>query len=169
MRKNRFATGVVAFTLAVAGTGISAPVLAQGTSTQSESPKGPVTHQGAGGQGTEHGMMGHGMMGQGMGPGMMVNPEHMTEMMNMMQSMMPGMMMGTGSCCRVQPANMNLSVSDVKVYFTNWLTKQGNPHLKLGNVTEKNADTITAEIVTQDGSLAQRFEVDRHSGTLKQD
>ena len=159
MRKNRFATGVVAFTLAVAGTGINAQVLAQTTDTQPQSPKGPVTRQG----------MGHGMMGQGMGPGMMMNPEHMTEMMNMMQTMMPGMMMGTGSCCRVQPANMNLSVNDVKIYFANWLTKQGNPHLKLGNVTEKNAETITAEIVTQDGSLAQRFEVDRHSGTLKQD
>ena len=64
-------------------------------------------------------------------------------------------------------AAINLSVNDVKVYFTNWLTAQGNPHLKLGNVTEKNADTITAEIVTQDGSLTERFDVDRHNGTLK--
>jgi hypothetical protein len=84
---------------------------------------------------------------------------------------MPGMMMmgaGTTGCCRVQPA-MNLSSNDVKTYFTNWLTAQGNPHLKLGNVTEKDADTITAEIVTQDGSLAQRFAVDRHTGTLRQE
>ena len=33
------------------------------------------------------------MMGQGMGPGMMMNPDQMAAMMNMMQSMMPGMMM----------------------------------------------------------------------------
>jgi len=166
MRKNRCATGILAIVIAAAGIGISPPSLAQGPSAQSESPKGPVTHQGAGGQGMEHGMMGHGM-----GPGMMMDQEHMAAMMtmmqNMMQNMMPGMMMGAG-CCRVQPATTNLSVNDVKVYFTNWLASQRNPHLKLGDVTEKDADTITAEIVTQDGSLAQRFDVDRHTGTLKQ-
>lgn len=85
-------------------------------------------------------MTGQGMMGQGM----------------------------TGGWGRVQPA-MNLSSNDVKAYFTNWLTAQGNPHLKLGNVAEKDADTITAEIVTQDGSLSQRFAVDRHTGTLGQE
>jgi hypothetical protein len=41
--------------------------------------------------------------------------------------------------------------------------------LTKGNATEKNADTITAEIVTQDGSLAQRFDVDRHTGRLRQE
>jgi hypothetical protein len=31
----------------------------------------------------------------------------------------------------------------------------------------KDDDTIVAEIVTQDGSLVQTFEVDRHTGWMK--
>jgi hypothetical protein len=31
-------------------------------------------------------------------------------------------------------------------------------------VSEKDDDTIVAEIVTQEGSLVQRLEVDRHTG-----
>ncbi|MEQ8694914.1 MAG: hypothetical protein RIC85_06370 [Gammaproteobacteria bacterium] len=41
-----------------------------------------------------------------------------------------------------------------------WL---GNPNLKLGKVEEKDDDTILAEMVTQDGSLVQRIEIDRHT------
>ena len=100
MRKNRLATGFLAIAIAVAGTGISHPLLAQSTSTQPQSPKGPVAHQGTMGQGMGQGMMGHGMMGQGMGPGMMMDQEHMAAMMTMMQNMMPGMM--AAGCCRVQ-------------------------------------------------------------------
>jgi hypothetical protein len=39
--------------------------------------------------------------------------------------------------------------------------------LKLGAVTEKDANTFQADIATIDGSLAQRFEIDRRSGQLQ--
>jgi hypothetical protein len=42
-----------------------------------------------------------------------------------------------------------------------------NPNLKLGKVEEKDEDTIVAEIVTNDGSLVDRFEVDRHTGRMR--
>ncbi len=35
---------------------------------------------------------------------------------------------------------------------------------KVGEVKEKDADTITADVVTKDNSLVQRFIVDRHTG-----
>ena len=42
---------------------------------------------------------------------------------------------------------------------------QGNPRLKVGDVKEKDADTITAGIVTKDKEgLVQRFVVNRHNG-----
>lgn len=43
----------------------------------------------------------------------------------------------------------------------------GNPRLKVGTVKEKDADTLTVDIVTQDNALVLRREVDRHSGRFK--
>ena len=48
------------------------------------------------------------------------------------------------------------------------LAWHGNKRVKLGEVTEADDDTIVAEIVTQDGSLVQRFKVDRHTGFMQQ-
>jgi len=60
---------------------------------------------------------------------------------------------------------LNLTTEDVKDYFQRWLISQGNRRLKLGNVTEKDADTITADIVTSDKDvLVQHFAVNRHTG-----
>ena len=40
-----------------------------------------------------------------------------------------------------------------------------NPRLKLGDVKEKDADTITAEVVTKDkDALVQKFAFNRHNG-----
>ena len=50
-----------------------------------------------------------------------------------------------------------------------WLAWQGNQRLKLGEVKEKDADTITADIVTKDNSLVERFIVDRHTGFIRRD
>ena len=50
-----------------------------------------------------------------------------------------------------------------------WLTWRDNPRLKVGEVKEKDADTITADIVTKDNSLVERFIVDRHTGVYRQD
>ena len=45
-----------------------------------------------------------------------------------------------------------------------WLARADNSRLKLGDVKEKDTDTITADIVTLDNSLVQRFEIDRNTG-----
>ncbi len=64
-----------------------------------------------------------------------------------------------------QQGNLNLSVDQVKSRFERWLEFRGNPHLKLGTVTAKDDDTITADIVTTDnGGLVQRFDINRHTG-----
>lgn len=79
----------------------------------------------------------------------------------------PGMMgpgrMGWGGY--QYPANP--SVGDVKAYIEQWVASMGNPRLKVGPVTEKDANTIVGEVVTQDGSLVQRFEVDRRTGVYR--
>ena len=109
-----------------------------------------------------YGMMGPGMMGPGMmgmmGPGMMGCPGGGM----MMGGYGPGMM---GGGYGPQQANLNLSTNDVKSYLERWIAMMGNPHLKAGPVTEKDANTIMAEVVTTDkGDLVQRFNVDRRAG-----
>lgn len=60
--------------------------------------------------------------------------------------------------------DLKLSTENVKTYLDRWISWQGNPRLKVGDVTEKDADTIVADIVTKDNSLVQRFAINRHSG-----
>ena len=90
----------------------------------------------------------------------------------------PGMMGGNGpgygprgAVQGDQNANqtLNLSTDDVKSRMERWLTWRGNARLKVGEVKEKDADTITADIVTKDNSLVQRFIIDRHTGVYRQD
>ena len=64
---------------------------------------------------------------------------------------------------------LNLSAADVKSRVERWLVQQGNQRLKVGDVTEKDADTITADVVTKDNSLVDRFIVDRHTGAVDED
>lgn len=134
------------------------------------------------------GMMGPGMMGPGgygyghMGPGMMgpggYGYGHMGPGM-----MGPGMRGGggygygpmgpgargqwPGGAGAAQPLREDLSVSDVEHMLGHRLEWQGNPNVKLGDVEERDGDTIVAEIVTKDGSLVQRLEVNRHTGWIQ--
>lgn len=136
------------------------------------------------------GMMGPGMMmGQGcwgpgcgmMGPGMMSGPGMMMQGYGpgygpgpgMMGGYGPGMMQGYGEGygpgmmgpgAYGRQGNLNLSTDDVKNYLERWIAVQGNPRLKIGDVKEKDADTIEADVVTKDNSLVQRFIVNRHTG-----
>ena len=57
----------------------------------------------------------------------------------------------------------------MKARVERWLTWRGNPRLKVGEVKEKDANTITADVVTKDNSLVQRFDVDRHTGFFRPD
>jgi hypothetical protein len=50
-----------------------------------------------------------------------------------------------------------------------WLALRDNPRLKLGDVKEKDADSITADIVTKDNSLVDRVIIDRHTGFIRRD
>lgn len=90
-------------------------------------------------------------------------------MMGMMrggQVMMMPMMMGPGwgGGWGANKGALNLSAADVKGQLERWVTWNGNQHLKVGKVVEKDTNTITAEITTQDNSLVQLFTVDRHTG-----
>jgi len=111
--------------------------------------------------------------GQMMGPGMMSGwncPMMMgSGMMQGSRMMMgPGMMMNRGNNSR--RTDLNLSVNDVKGDLEQWVAAMGNSHVKAGSVIEKDANTITADVVTTDkGSLAQRFTVDRRTGTWQQE
>lgn len=81
----------------------------------------------------------------------------------------PGMMYGygPGPGWNTGWRDLNLSTDNVKAYMERWLASQGNPRLKLGDVKEKDADTITADIVTKDNSLVQRFVINRHNGYFR--
>lgn len=99
----------------------------------------------------------HGWYGRGtMGPGMMDNYG-------------PGMtgsgMMGWGQ--NPQQANLNLSANDVKNYLERWIASTGNPNIKVGSVVEKDATTITADVVTKDDTVVQKFLFDRRSGSYR--
>ncbi len=67
----------------------------------------------------------------------------------------------------MQPLPRDLSAADVQHMMAHRLAWQGRPNLKVGTVEERDDDTIVGEIVTQDGSLVQRLEIDRHTGWMR--
>ncbi len=97
---------------------------------------GPIQGMGFG-QGVGPGM-GHGVgpgFGRGFGPGA-----------------------GMGTCLRAASAGGQVTPDSVKTFLGRQLSWR-NPNLKVGKVTEKDG-TITAEIVTKDGSLVRAIQVD---------
>ena len=102
-------------------------------------------HQG-GGYGRHGGQMGYGMRGNQMGGGYGAQ----------------GYRMGMGFA----PAAITapVTVDSIKSIVAARLSMWSNPNLKLGEVVEKDENTISAEIVTIDGSLVQRLEFDRKTG-----
>ena len=62
----------------------------------------------------------------------------------------------------------DLTVDEARAGLERWLASIGNPRLKLGNVAEKDSQTITADIVTVDNSLVEKFDIDRHTGIIWQ-
>jgi hypothetical protein len=144
---------------------------------------GPLGAQpyGMGGYGGGYGMMGpgygYGMMGPGygmMGPGYgMMGPGYGYGMMGggpgwgMMHGWGgygPGMMNGYGPGYPGQ-GNLNLTTDQVKTYLQQTMR---NPNLTVGDVKEKDADTITADVVTKQGKeLVQRLDFNRHNGFVQ--
>lgn len=132
-------------------------------------------------------MMAQGMMGQGMGPGMMqqmpgmmgqmpqgqmgpgtMGQGMMQQMPGMMSQGLMGRMPGHGAMggWRVTPV-MHLGIEDVQHSLEHFIEVHEFQHLKVGEVRETDDDTITADIVTQEGSLALQLEVDRHTGLVR--
>ena len=138
----------------------------QAHDTQTPGSMGPGMAPGYG-QGYHHG---YGMVpgsGYHMGPGMMGHGHHMAPGQSMGPHMMGpgyGMMPGYGMRSALPK---DLSSDEVRHMLGHRLALQDNPNIKLGKVEEKDADTIVAEIVTKDGSLVDRFEVDRHTGQMR--
>jgi len=96
-------------------------------------------------------------MGPGMGPGMMRGYGY-----GMGPGMGPGMM---GPGYYGNQGNLNLTTDQVKQYLEQMIR---NPNLTVGDVKEKDADTIVAEIVTKQGhSLVQRLDFNRHNGFVQ--
>ncbi len=60
-----------------------------------------------------------------------------------------------------------LDEADVRRMMEAWLKQERNPRLKLGPITAKGEDTFQADIVTQDNSLVQRFDIDRRTGAIE--
>jgi len=108
------------------------------------------------GQGYGPGMMGWGG-GQGYGPGWMMRGGYSGG-----YGMGPGMMYGYGWG---NQGNLNLTADQVKQYLGQMIR---NPNLKVGDVKEKDADTIVAEIVTKEKeALVQRLDFNRHNGFVQ--
>ncbi len=78
-----------------------------------------------------------------------------------------GMGPGFGSGWRRAAPARDLSADDVRKMFEARLAWRGNPNLKLGEVKERDEDTIVADVVTKDDSLVQRYQVDRHTGFMR--
>ena len=157
--------GIFAAVIAVAATGLIGTVQAQ--------PYG-------GGYGPGYGMMGgygpgymmgpgygYGMMG-GYGPGWMMGPGYGggygpgAMMRGYGGGYGPGMMYGYGNQANT---NLNLTADQVKQYLQQMIR---NPNLTVGDVKEKDADTIVADIVTKQGNaLVQRLNFNRHNGFIR--
>ena len=124
------------------------------------------------------GYMGPGMMGgygpgNGPGPGYGPGRGYGPGWMHGGGGYGPGWMMrggaGYGPCWdnqagAGQQGDLKLTTDNVKQRMERWLAIRNNPRLKLGDVKEKDDNTITADIVTVDNSLVQRFAIDRHTG-----
>jgi hypothetical protein len=122
------------------------------------------------GRGYGPGMMGgygggYGMMG-GYGPGYMMSPGYGPGyMMRGYDGYGPGMMGGYGPGYYGNQVDMKLTTDQVKDYLTRMIR---NPNLKVGDVKEKDADTIVADIVTKDkDALVQRLDFNRHNGFIQ--
>ncbi len=117
-----------------------------------------------GGYGPGYGMMGGYGPGWGMGPGMGYGGGYGPMMQGYGYG--PGMMgPGYGGGYYGNQGDLNLTTERVKSYLEQMIR---NPNLKVGDVKEKDADTIVADIVTKDkDALVQRLEFNRHNGFVQ--
>ena len=117
----------------------------------------PAFAHGPGGQGWG---MGSGMMGNGMmGPGAMMGGHGAYGMMGN----------GAAPCLDNDDDDAAVSIqsdADVKAYLGKRLEWMGNKRLKVGAVEKSGDDTWVANIVTVDGSLVDKVEVNGKTGFM---
>jgi hypothetical protein len=129
-----------------------------------------------GGGGMGGGMMDEGMM---MDPGMMAPGAGGGAMMGRGMTMCPmmgqdgrgmhGMMGGHGIPYGMPRGHAEeITPAKVRAFLERRLEWNGNPRLGIGEIVELDASTITAEIVTVDGSLVQKLAFNRYPGLLRQ-
>jgi len=100
--------------------------------------------------------MGSGQGGM-MGQGMMMNCPMMGQGGMMQQGMAPG-----------QQRGKPVTEDQAKTLVENYVKSTNNPNLKMGKLTdEKDKDYFVAEIVTKDGSLADKIQVNKNTGWFR--
>lgn len=105
---------------------------------------------------TMHRMMGHGEM-----PGMMGEGQK-----SMATGMMMQMMMGVPGMPHGIPEEM--TEDRVRTFLEKSLARHGNARLELGEIATAEDGSITAEILTVDGSLVQKLAFNRYPGLFRQ-
>jgi hypothetical protein len=159
-----------------------------------ETPAAPAAASGAAADARAAGPggMGPGGMGPG-GMGGMMGPGGMAGMMGMMRGQGPHagqMPMASAACPMMQPGMSGMSGMSgmhhgllygmpaggqqemtperVRSLLEQHLAWHGNPRLKLGSIAKAADGSITAEIVTSDGSLVQKLAFNRYPGLVRQ-
>lgn len=129
----------------------------------------PGMMRGMQGQGMPEGGMEQGTTGQiPMAGGMMMCP-----MMQMMMGARSGMnmhsMMGAAMLYGMPYGDVEeMTPERVRTFLEQRLEQHGNPRLKLGEIATDTDGSVTAEIVTVDGSLVQKLAFNRYPGLFRQ-
>ncbi|MDD7970799.1 hypothetical protein [Roseinatronobacter alkalisoli] len=111
--------------------------------------------------GMPDGPMAHGMMGQGGMP--------MGRMMRGQQGAMGGHGLGPDAIYGMPQGGVTeMTPARVEAFLSQQLERHANPRLELGEVAQAQDGSITAEIVTTDGSLVQRLSFNRYPGLFRQ-
>lgn len=129
----------------------------------------PGMMEGMAGQTMPDGDAGPGMTGQTPMSGMMMCPMMRMMMSGQAEMGMPGMMGGQGILLGTPLGVPEEMTEDrVRALLEQQLTNLGNPRLRLGEIGTASDGSITAEIVTVDGSLVQRLAFNRYPGLVRQ-
>jgi hypothetical protein len=126
------------------------------------------------------GMMGRNMLGRNMMDGSMMGGDMMADMMRggMMMQMMGAMQSGAALHDMMAGHHLALGLpvgtpeemtpERVRTFLEERLARLGNPRLKLGEIVTAEDGSITAEIVTVEGSLVQKLAFNRYPGLVRQ-
>ena len=129
----------------------------------------PGMMEGMAGQTMPDGDAGPGMTGQTPMSGMMMCPMMRMMMSGQAEMGMPGMMGGQGILLGTPLGVPEEMTEDrVRALLEQQLTSLGNPRLRLGEIGTARDGSITAEIVTVDGSLVQKLAFNRYPGLVRQ-